>query len=164
MKALDATGNCGGHLTLNSEVCFQGPPSTQNQSVSSAALYVFLSLAIILDDTLYFRTTDLGNPLKNQDGVQCMAIKYVMLVYEPLFLTFTLSYLGPFVFTRILLPLLESTAANGDDARIVNVSLLVPWRRPSIDPPYRSDPMVIKTLPTWIMVLRELGIVFYDCQ
>jgi len=50
--------------------------------------------------------TDLGNPLKNQDGVQdSMAI----------------NYLGPFVFTRTLLPLLESTAANGDDVRIVNV-------------------------------------------
>ena len=45
-------------------------------------------------------------------------------VYGPLFLTSTLSYLGPFVFTRTLLPLLESTAANGDDVRIVNVSLL----------------------------------------
>jgi len=49
---------------------------------------------------------DLGNPLKNQDEVQDnMAI----------------NYLGPFVFTRTLLPLLESTAANGDDVRIVNV-------------------------------------------
>ena len=45
-------------------------------------------------------------------------------VYGPLFLTFTFSYLGPFVFTRTLLPLLESTATNGDDVRIVNVSLL----------------------------------------
>ena len=45
-------------------------------------------------------------------------------VYSRLFLTFTISYLGPFVFTRTLLPLLESTAANGDDVRIVNVSLL----------------------------------------
>jgi len=50
--------------------------------------------------------TDLGKPLRNQDGVQDnMAI----------------NYLGPFVFTRTLLPLLESTAANGDDVRIVNV-------------------------------------------
>jgi len=32
-----------------------------------------------------------------------------------------INYLGPFVFTRTLLPLLESTAANGDDVRIVNV-------------------------------------------
>ncbi|EDR08626.1 uncharacterized protein LACBIDRAFT_296995 [Laccaria bicolor S238N-H82] len=31
------------------------------------------------------------------------------------------NYLGPFVFTRTLLPLLESTAANGDDVRIINV-------------------------------------------
>ena len=29
------------------------------------------------------------------------------------------------MFTRTLLPLLESTAANGDDVRIVNVSLLL---------------------------------------
>jgi NAD(P)-dependent dehydrogenase (short-subunit alcohol dehydrogenase family) len=50
--------------------------------------------------------TDLGKPMKNQDGVQDnMAI----------------NYLGPFVFTRTLLPLLESTAATGDDVRIVNV-------------------------------------------
>jgi len=50
--------------------------------------------------------SDLGKPLRNQDGVQDnMAI----------------NYLGPFVFTRTLLPLLESTAANGDDVRIVNV-------------------------------------------
>jgi NAD(P)-dependent dehydrogenase (short-subunit alcohol dehydrogenase family) len=50
--------------------------------------------------------TDRGNPRKNQDGVQDnMAI----------------NYLGPFVFTRTILPLLESTAANGDDVRIVNV-------------------------------------------
>ncbi|KAF8169947.1 hypothetical protein BJ912DRAFT_1025486 [Pholiota molesta] len=32
-----------------------------------------------------------------------------------------INYLGPFVFTQALLPLLESTAANGDDVRIVNV-------------------------------------------
>ncbi|KAF8802140.1 NAD(P)-binding protein [Phlegmacium glaucopus] len=50
--------------------------------------------------------TDLGNPLKNQDDIQ-----YNMAI----------NYLGPFVFTRTLLPLLESTAANGDDVRIVNV-------------------------------------------
>ncbi|KJA21872.1 hypothetical protein HYPSUDRAFT_165039 [Hypholoma sublateritium FD-334 SS-4] len=31
------------------------------------------------------------------------------------------GYLGPFVFTKTLLPLLESTAAYGDDVRIVNV-------------------------------------------
>jgi len=50
--------------------------------------------------------SDLGKPLRNEDGVQDnMAI----------------NYLGPFVFTRTLLPLLESTAANGDDVRIVNV-------------------------------------------
>ncbi|KIK10033.1 hypothetical protein K443DRAFT_670671 [Laccaria amethystina LaAM-08-1] len=50
--------------------------------------------------------SDLGNPLKNQDDVQ-----YNMAI----------NYLGPFVFTRTLLPLLESTAANGDDVRIINV-------------------------------------------
>jgi NAD(P)-dependent dehydrogenase (short-subunit alcohol dehydrogenase family) len=102
--------------------------STQNHLVNNAALCVFLSLAINLpDDTFSFRITDLGNPLKNPDGVQDnMAIKYVMFaVYSPLSLICTLSYLGPFVFTRTLLPLLESTAANGDDVRIVNVSLLV---------------------------------------
>ncbi|KAF8076823.1 hypothetical protein FPV67DRAFT_434598 [Lyophyllum atratum] len=50
--------------------------------------------------------TDLGNPRMNADGVQNnMAI----------------NYLGPFVFTRTLLPLLESTAAVGEDVRIVNV-------------------------------------------
>ncbi|KAG5647707.1 hypothetical protein DXG03_008430 [Asterophora parasitica] len=50
--------------------------------------------------------TDLGNPQKNVDGIsESMAI----------------NYLGPFVFTRTLLPLLESTAATGDDVRIVNI-------------------------------------------
>ncbi|KAF8972569.1 hypothetical protein BDZ97DRAFT_1649675 [Flammula alnicola] len=52
------------------------------------------------------RISDLGNPQTNADGVQDnMAI----------------NYLGPFVFTRTLLPLLESTAATGEDVRIVNV-------------------------------------------
>ncbi|KAK0204515.1 hypothetical protein DFS33DRAFT_1258689 [Desarmillaria ectypa] len=53
------------------------------------------------------RITDLGNPQMNVDGVQNnMAI----------------NYLGPFVFTRTLLPLLESTASlEGADVRIVNV-------------------------------------------
>jgi len=32
-----------------------------------------------------------------------------------------INYLGPFVFTRTLLPLLESTAAKDDDVRIINV-------------------------------------------
>ncbi|PPQ93008.1 hypothetical protein CVT25_000209 [Psilocybe cyanescens] len=50
--------------------------------------------------------TDLGNPKFNADGVQ-----YNMAI----------NYLGPFVFTQTLLPLLESTAASGDDVRIVNV-------------------------------------------
>ena len=45
-------------------------------------------------------------------------------VYDPPLPYVYLSYLGPFVFTRTLLPLLESTAANGDDVRIVNVSVL----------------------------------------
>ncbi|KAF5385003.1 hypothetical protein D9615_001217 [Tricholomella constricta] len=50
--------------------------------------------------------TDLGKPQKNVDGIQdSMAI----------------NYLGPFVFTRTLLPLLELTAAAGNDVRIVNV-------------------------------------------
>lgn len=50
--------------------------------------------------------TDLGNPQLNSQGVQDnMAI----------------NYMGPFVFTRTLLPLLESTTANSDDVRIVNV-------------------------------------------
>ncbi|KAK0193500.1 hypothetical protein F5146DRAFT_1030947 [Armillaria mellea] len=51
--------------------------------------------------------TDLGNPQMNVDGIQNnMAI----------------NYLGPFVFTRTLLPLLESTASlEGADVRIVNV-------------------------------------------
>ncbi|KAK0218387.1 hypothetical protein EDD85DRAFT_867486 [Armillaria nabsnona] len=53
------------------------------------------------------RITDLGNPQMNVDGIQNnMAI----------------NYLGPFVFTRTLLPLLESTASlEGADVRIVNV-------------------------------------------
>ena len=46
-------------------------------------------------------------------------------VYDPPLPYVYLSYLGPFVFTRTLLPLLESTAANGDDVRIVNVSVQV---------------------------------------
>ncbi|KAH9484851.1 Short-chain dehydrogenase [Psilocybe cubensis] len=50
--------------------------------------------------------TDLGNPKLNADGVQ---------------FNMAINYLGPFVFTQTLLPLLESTAANGDDVRIVNV-------------------------------------------
>ncbi|KAF8908225.1 hypothetical protein CPB84DRAFT_213358 [Gymnopilus junonius] len=46
------------------------------------------------------RITDLGNPQLNVDGVQDnMAI----------------NYLGPLVFTQTLLPLLESTAADGAD-------------------------------------------------
>lgn len=50
--------------------------------------------------------SDLGNPQFNADGVQDnMAV----------------NYLGPFVFTQTLLPLLESTAATGEDVRIVNV-------------------------------------------
>ncbi|KIJ29436.1 hypothetical protein M422DRAFT_36960 [Sphaerobolus stellatus SS14] len=50
--------------------------------------------------------TDLGHPQLNVDGIQDnMAI----------------NYLGPYVFTRTLLPLLESTAATGDDVRIINV-------------------------------------------
>ncbi|THU95455.1 hypothetical protein K435DRAFT_819723 [Dendrothele bispora CBS 962.96] len=48
----------------------------------------------------------MGNPQLNSDGVQdSMAI----------------NYLGPFVFTRVLLPLLEKTAASESDVRIVNV-------------------------------------------
>ncbi|KAF5319733.1 hypothetical protein D9619_008827 [Psilocybe cf. subviscida] len=50
--------------------------------------------------------TDLGNPKLNGDGVQ-----YNMAI----------NYLGPFVFTQTLLPLLESTAASGHDTRIVNM-------------------------------------------
>ncbi|KIJ22574.1 hypothetical protein M422DRAFT_197009 [Sphaerobolus stellatus SS14] len=34
---------------------------------------------------------------------------------------FRFSYLGPYVFTKTLLPLLESTAKTGEDVRIVNV-------------------------------------------
>ncbi|KAE9399758.1 NAD(P)-binding protein [Gymnopus androsaceus JB14] len=50
--------------------------------------------------------TDLGRPQLNADGLQDnMAI----------------NYLGPYVFTRTLLPLLEATATNGSDVRIVNV-------------------------------------------
>ena len=101
--------------------------STYNYLVNNAALYVSLFFVVIIpDDTFCFRISDLGKPLRNQDGVQDnMAIKYGMSCdLGPLILTFTLSYLGPFVFTRTLLPLLESTAANGDDVRIVNVSLL----------------------------------------
>ena len=86
------------------------------------------SLAIINipDDTFYFRISDLGKPLTNQDGVQDnMAIKYEMFCsLWPSVPYIYVSYLGPFVFTRTLLPLLESTAENGDDVRIVNVSLL----------------------------------------
>ncbi|KAF7357507.1 NAD(P)-binding protein [Mycena sanguinolenta] len=49
--------------------------------------------------------TDLGNPQLNADGIQdSMAI----------------NYLGPYVFTKTLLPLLETTASNGKDVRIVN--------------------------------------------
>ncbi|EEB93003.1 hypothetical protein MPER_08401 [Moniliophthora perniciosa FA553] len=48
----------------------------------------------------------MGNPNLNPDGIQDnMAI----------------NYLGPFVFTQTLLPLLEKTAAMGSDVRIVNV-------------------------------------------
>ncbi|KAF7357511.1 NAD(P)-binding protein [Mycena sanguinolenta] len=50
--------------------------------------------------------TDLGNPQLNADGIQDnMAI----------------NYLGPYVFTKTLLPLLEATASDGKDVRIVNV-------------------------------------------
>ncbi|KAJ6487650.1 hypothetical protein C8R45DRAFT_993950 [Mycena sanguinolenta] len=50
--------------------------------------------------------TDLGNPRLNADGIQDnMAI----------------NYLGPYVFTKTLLPLLETTASDGKDVRIVNV-------------------------------------------
>ncbi|KAF5363160.1 hypothetical protein D9758_008347 [Tetrapyrgos nigripes] len=50
--------------------------------------------------------SDNGKPQLNADGVQDnMAI----------------NYLGPLVFTQTLLPLLEKTAINGDDVRIVNV-------------------------------------------
>ncbi|KAJ7223259.1 hypothetical protein GGX14DRAFT_351682, partial [Mycena pura] len=48
----------------------------------------------------------LGNPRLNADGIQDnMAI----------------NYLGPYVFTNTLLPLLETTASDGKDVRIVNV-------------------------------------------
>ncbi|KAF5381841.1 hypothetical protein D9757_008351 [Collybiopsis confluens] len=51
--------------------------------------------------------SDMGHPTLNADGVQDnMAI----------------NYLGPFVFTRYLLPVLKSTASmDGSDVRIVNV-------------------------------------------
>ncbi|KAF4612789.1 hypothetical protein D9613_011740 [Agrocybe pediades] len=49
--------------------------------------------------------TDLGNPKFNDDGIQ-----YNMAI----------NYLGPFVFTQTLLPLLESTASDSD-VRIVNI-------------------------------------------
>ncbi|KAF7426069.1 hypothetical protein PC9H_008435 [Pleurotus ostreatus] len=50
--------------------------------------------------------SDGGKPSLNADGIQDnMAI----------------NYLGPFVFTHTLLPLLEQTAADGTDVRIVNV-------------------------------------------
>ncbi|KAK7047325.1 hypothetical protein VNI00_006556 [Paramarasmius palmivorus] len=50
--------------------------------------------------------SDQGHPTMNVDGIQNnMAI----------------NYLGPFVFTQTLLPLLEKTASKGRDARIVNV-------------------------------------------
>ncbi|KAJ3565268.1 hypothetical protein NP233_g7737 [Leucocoprinus birnbaumii] len=51
-------------------------------------------------------TSDRGNPQLNSDGVQ---------------LNMAINYLGPFVFTQTLLPLLERTAADGKDVRIVNV-------------------------------------------
>ncbi|KAF9482397.1 NAD(P)-binding protein [Pholiota conissans] len=66
-------------------------------------LDILVNNAALLQNT---RITDLGNPQLNVDGVQDnMAI----------------NYLGPFVFTQTLLPLLESTAADGSDVRIVNV-------------------------------------------
>ncbi|KAK7462440.1 hypothetical protein VKT23_008039 [Stygiomarasmius scandens] len=50
--------------------------------------------------------SDMGKPQLNPDGVQdSMAI----------------NYLGPLVFTQTLLPLLEKSAENGTDVRIVNV-------------------------------------------
>ena len=69
-----------------------------------------------------------------------------------------LSYLGPFVFTRTLLPLLESTAANGDDVRIVNVSILV-YVQSDYRALHRLDPQVMQTLLSWIMAQRKLGII-----
>ncbi|KAF9552349.1 NAD(P)-binding protein [Agrocybe pediades] len=50
--------------------------------------------------------SDLGNPKVNDDGIQ-----YNMAI----------NYLGPFVFTGTLLPLLEYTAGSGNDVRIVNI-------------------------------------------
>ena len=80
-------------------------------------------------------------------------------VYVSLFLTSILSYLGPFVFTRTLLPLLESTAANGDDVRIVNVGLLVYVSHVHWALRFRLDPQVMRTLLSWIMAQRKLGII-----
>ncbi|KIJ27862.1 hypothetical protein M422DRAFT_37600 [Sphaerobolus stellatus SS14] len=50
--------------------------------------------------------SDLGKLQFNNDGIQ---------------LNMAINYLGPYVFTKTLLPLLESTAATGADVRIVNV-------------------------------------------
>ena len=119
------------------------------------------SFFINIPDNLFcFRISDLGKPSRNQDGVQDnMAIKYEMSCsLWPSLPYICLSYLGPFVFTRTLLPLLESTAANGDDVRIVNVSVLdkvppVYWAL------YRLDLQVMQTLLSWIIAQRKLGII-----
>ncbi|KAK0213949.1 hypothetical protein IW262DRAFT_1279177 [Armillaria fumosa] len=57
--------------------------------------------------TCLSRITDLGNPQMNADGIQN---------------DMTINYLGPYIFTNSLLPLLESTALlDGTDVRIINV-------------------------------------------
>ncbi len=73
------------------------------------------------------RLAELGGVQENADGVvDSMAIKFA-----PLFslsalatlLNLSPSYLGPYVFTRTLLQLLESTTSlDGADVRIINVS------------------------------------------
>lgn len=65
----------------------------------------------------------------NADGIgESMAIKSVFLstlLASAALLTLSPSYLGPYVFTRTLLPLLESTASlPGADVRIINASFL----------------------------------------
>ncbi|KAF5336283.1 hypothetical protein D9758_014491 [Tetrapyrgos nigripes] len=50
--------------------------------------------------------SDSGNPSMNPDGIQG---------------TMAVNYLGTYVFTQTLLPLLEKTAETGADARLINV-------------------------------------------
>lgn len=74
-----------------------------------------------------YRLAALGKVQENADGiVDSMAVKFALLfsLLAPVtLLTLSPSYLGPYVFTRMLLQLLESTTSlDGADVRIINVS------------------------------------------